>query len=141
MPGDTHVIVLEKNHVAGNIGARGEPLPFAEQRLACAIGGVRLAGNQQLHRVIAMGEEARQPFRVLQQQVGAFVGGEAPGKAQRQPLRMQARAGEFDLRRRGAVHREAAGQVAAYEAEQFATGMLADLPQPAVIDLGQKIVH
>ena len=39
------------------------------------------------------------------------------------------------------MHGQAAGQMAAHEAEQFVARMLADLPQPAVVDLGQQFVH
>ena len=90
VPGDAHVVVLEKDHAAGDVGPGGETLPLGQQRLPGAVGRMRLASHQQLHRAAAVVEDARQPFGVLQQQVGALVTGEATGEAKRQPFRMQA---------------------------------------------------
>ena len=42
------------------------------------------AGDDQLHRALAVGENAEQPLRIVQQQIGTLVGGEAARKAQRQ---------------------------------------------------------
>ena len=47
---------------------------------------MRLAGEDELHRALRIGQEAQQPFRIVQQQVGPLVGGEAARKAQRQRI-------------------------------------------------------
>ncbi len=58
--------------------------PFLNQglpRLVCRMG---LAGDDELHRALRIGQQAQQPRRIVQQQVRSLVGREAARKAQRQ---------------------------------------------------------
>ena len=58
--------------------------PFLNQRLARLVRRMGLAGKDELHRALRIGQQAQQSLRVVQQQVRPFVGREAPRKAQRQ---------------------------------------------------------
>ena len=53
----------------------------ADQVLARPVGRVRLAGEEDLHRALGVGEQLAQAVQVAEQQVGPLVGREAAGEA------------------------------------------------------------
>jgi hypothetical protein len=50
---------------------------------------VRLAGDDELHGTLGIGQQAQQPLGVVQQEVRPLVGRETAGKAQGQRLRIE----------------------------------------------------
>ena len=75
--------------------------PFADHILARLIGRMRLAREHELHGIFLIGENPRQPLRIVQQQVGPFVGGEPTRKAERKCVGIEDRSGflESPMRR------------------------------------------
>ena len=65
-------------------GPSDEVDPFLNQRLSRLVCGMGFAGQDKLHGPIWIGEQAKQPLRVVQQKVRPLVGCKAPRKAQRQ---------------------------------------------------------
>ena len=65
-------------------GLSDEMRPFPNQRLAGLVCRMRLAGDDELHRALAVAQKAKQPLGVMQQQVRSFVGREPARKAQRE---------------------------------------------------------
>ena len=61
----------------------------ADQLLARLVGGVRLAGEQEQDRPLAVGEQAAQAVEVVEEQRGALVGGEAPPEADGEHVRVR----------------------------------------------------
>ena len=64
-----------------------EANPFLDQRLPGFVRRMGLAGDDELHRALRIGQQAKQSLGIMQQQVRPLVGGEAPGKAERQGIR------------------------------------------------------
>src|SRR5258705_161120 len=71
---------------SGEYAAAPAPVP----RL---VGGVRLAGEEEQHRPLAVGEDAAQDVEVVEQQRCPLVRGEAPAEADREDVGL-ARVGE-----------------------------------------------
>ena len=80
-----------------NVGPPEEMNPFPDHVLAGLIRRMRLAGEHELNRMLRIGENPRQPFRIVQQQVGPFVGGEPARKAERQRVGIEDRFGRVDV--------------------------------------------
>ena len=96
--GQVHVVVFEEGHAALELGVTGELIDALEDFLAGIVGGVRLAGEDDLHRPPGIDEEAAQAIEVAEDQVGTLVRGESPRKADRQRGRVEQRAGADHLR-------------------------------------------
>ncbi len=64
---------------------------LADEVLAGRVGGVRLAGEDQLHWAIRIVEQPRQSLRITEDQCRALIGGEAPGEAERQRVGIEQR--------------------------------------------------
>ena len=71
---------------------------LADQFLARCIAGMRLAGEDKLHRHIRLGQQFDQSLRVLKQQVAAFIGRKPSCKTNRQRLRIKDFLGPAQLR-------------------------------------------
>jgi hypothetical protein len=54
-----------------------------------------LAGKEEEHRAIGLADDSAQPFRILEEQGGALVGGEAAGETDGQDIRVIG-IGEFE---------------------------------------------
>src|SRR5208337_3003443 len=97
--GQQHVVVNEEDRVLSNVVTAQEKDPFADHVLAGLIRGMRLARDHELNRIFLIGENPRQPLAIVQQQIRAFVGGEAPRKAERQSVGIEDVPGLFNIRR------------------------------------------
>ena len=71
------------------LGGELDELP--DQVLAALVRGVRLAGDDDLHRPLLVGQQAGEPLRVAQDQRQALVGRDAPREADGQRLGIEAR--------------------------------------------------
>ena len=61
-------------------------LNYRKQVLTRRVCRVRLAGEYQLHRLFAIGQQPQQPLGVMQQEIRSLVGCETPGKTQSQKI-------------------------------------------------------
>ena len=61
---------------------------LADDFLARLVGRVGLAGEQEEHRATGLRDDFAEPRRVLEDQRGAFVGGEAAGETDGQDVRV-----------------------------------------------------
>ncbi len=84
--GDPLAIILHK----GDPPAKARILrgfeDMLEDLLARIVRGVRLACEDDLHRSGVVVDDLLQPVEIMQDQIGAFVGGHAPGEADRQDI-------------------------------------------------------
>src|SRR5271165_819564 len=86
---DLDAIVLQKNDVFRNVGVSGKLDDFADQGLARQISRVSLTGNHDLHRHLAIGEQALQAIDIAEQQRGPLISGKATGKPDGQGVGVQ----------------------------------------------------
>ena len=95
--------------MGARLGLPDEVRPVPNESLSSLVRRMRLAGDDELHRTLGIGQQAKQPRRVVEQQVGPLVGGEAARKAQRQGVGIEEMPGGFDFlgrrARRGQVQR------------------------------------
>ena len=78
-------------------GSADEMNPFLDQALSRQICGMRLAGEHELHRLPRVGQQAQQSGRILQQEIGPLVHGEAAREAERQRIFAEHLSGAFNL--------------------------------------------
>ena len=64
------------------VGPANELDPLLDQGLSRLVGRMGLAGDDELHGPLRIGQQAQQPGGVVQEQVGPLVGREAPREAQ-----------------------------------------------------------
>ena len=79
-PAHLDVVVLEEDELAPELPV-GQREEAPHDLLPLAVGGVRLAGEQELHRPCGVGDDRAQPVEVGHDQEGPLVGGEAAGEA------------------------------------------------------------
>ncbi len=109
--------------------------PVLDHPLAFVVRRVRLAGQDQLHRAQRIREQAAQPLGIVEQQVGALVGGEAAGKAEGQNVRVEHLLGGGNGDRPMAAHRELPAQPAARVGNQSLAAAATHRPQ---LVIGQR---
>ena len=56
--------------------------PLLNKRLPRLVRWMSLAGNDELHRALRIAQQAKQSFRIVQQQVWSFICRETPCKAE-----------------------------------------------------------
>ena len=84
MFGEQQIVVAQKNDMLTSRCVSDEVYPPLEQGLALRVGRMRLACNDELHRVRGVRQQAQQALRIVQQQVRPFVGSKAARESQRQ---------------------------------------------------------
>ena len=132
MLGQLHVVVAEEHDMGAGRGLTDEMHPFLDQgltRLVCRMG---LAGKDELHRVLRVGQQTKQPLRVVQQQVGPFVGRETPREAQCQRIGIKQVLRLTDRFGRRAGGRQLPGQPPASVSDKRLGAGGAQLPEPGV---------
>ena len=72
-----HVVVFHEDHVLPQVRIARKLHDLADEALARLVLGMRLAGDDDLHRHVLVQQDALQPLHVAEQQRGALVGGEA----------------------------------------------------------------
>ena len=77
----------------------GEGVDLVDEVLAVLVGGVGLAGEDDLDRPPRIVHQPLEAFQVTEQERRAFVGGEASGEPDRQGFRVEQRTGGQNLRR------------------------------------------
>ena len=95
--------------MGARFGPPDELHPFLDQGLTRPVRRMRLAGDDELHRALRIGEQAQQSLRIVQQQIGSLVGGEAARKTQRQGVGIEQLFRLVDRLGRRARRRPAAG--------------------------------
>ena len=66
------------------LGPADELHPLLDQGLPGLVSRMGLAGDDELHRTLRIGQQPQQPLRIVQQQVRSLVGGKTTGEAQGQ---------------------------------------------------------
>ena len=136
-PGDPDVVVLEDEHATPELGAARPAEDVLDDALAGPVRGVRLAGEDDLHRPLLVPQEPREPVEVGEQQGRPLVGREPTREADGQDRRVEHRLELLERRRRLAVARELAAQPAAGEDRELQLLALVGLPQLVRRDLGR----
>ncbi len=84
--GQMHIVVAEEDRARTCFGAADKLHPVPDHILAGLIRRMRLAGNDELHGTLWIIQQAQQALRIMQQQIGALIGGKAPRKAHGQNM-------------------------------------------------------
>ena len=127
-----HVVVGQEHDPVPDPRVVGEPHHLLDQLLAAVVGGVRLAGDHDLHRPLRVEQQLGQPLRVAQHQRQPLVGRHPAGEADRQHVLVQRRRRSRSARprrRRAGARRRAAAAGPRPPAGPRSTA--ADLPDPA----------
>ncbi len=88
--GHPHVVVLEHEDSAAELLRARQLEDVLDHLLPGPIGRVRLPGDDDLHRLVGVREDARHAVLVAEEQVRSLVGGEAPREADDQRVRVEA---------------------------------------------------
>ena len=79
------------SHSTGKPGAERSLVDAMQVMLACVVGGVGLSGKDELHRAFGGVQNAAEPLRVAEDQLGTFVTGEASCETDRKRIRVEQR--------------------------------------------------
>ena len=139
--GEGHVVVAEEDHARVHLRTAGKAGDGLHQGLAHLVLGVGLARHHQLHRPVGVVEEADEALRVGEEQVGAFVFGEAAGETEGEDVGVEDLGEGVDALRRFALDGQLPPQALAYVAHQADTRAGAQVPQVFVADLGDVPPH
>ncbi len=118
--------------MGAGLGSANEAYPFLNQRLTCLVRWVGLARNDDLHRAFGIGQQAKQPLRVMQQQVRSLVSREAPCKAERQRVGIKQALRRVNRLGQRAGSRQFPGQPFASVFNERLTGRGAESPETGV---------
>ena len=132
--GDPHVVVLEDEHPAAELGRARPGEDVLDHPLAGPVGRMGLAGEHDLDRPLLVPQQPGQPVHVAEQQAGPLVGREPAGEADRQDVRVERRLELLEDRRRLAVAGELVAQPAPGEDRQLELLALVGAPQLGVGD-------
>ncbi len=86
---DFHVVVFDEDDVLPEVGIARELHDLADEGFARLIFRMRLAGDDDLHRALAIAENFLQALHIAEQQRGAFIGGEAAREADGERVRIE----------------------------------------------------
>ena len=89
--GQPHAVVAQEHNVEAGPWLPDELYSFLNQGLPCLVCGMGLTDPDELHQALRVCEHATEALWLLQQESGSLVGGEAPGKAERQRVRSKER--------------------------------------------------
>jgi len=116
--GDFHVVVFQEDQVVAAFLGGAELHQLLDDFFAFVVLGVGLAGEDELDGPRRVVDDFDHPLLVLQEHVGAFVGGEASGEADGQGLGIEDLFGELQFAAFGAPGDELVVQAAADEVHQ-----------------------
>jgi len=102
---------------------------------------MRLAGDDDLHGSLPIGEQPGQAFRIVQQQVRTFVGSETAREAQRQDIGLQGIARSVDVALDAGFRRHLPQQAATRVCDEIAPRFAAHLPDLQVRCLRDVLAH
>ena len=115
--------------------------PFLNQGLPRLVRRMGLAGDDELHRALRIGQQAKQSLRVVQQQVRSLVGREAARKAQRQRVGIKEMLRLVNRLGRRAGGGQLPGQSFAGVFNKRLAGGGAKLPEPGVGDAANVLLQ
>ena len=130
--GQAHIVIAEKDNMRAHQWLADEADPFMNQGSPGLVFRMRLAGDNQLHRAIRVGQQTQQTGRIVQQQIGPFITGEAAGKTECQCLGVKHLPRSLDLFGQGTTSRQLPGQALAGVINQRRARSSAELPQPLI---------
>ena len=139
--GQPHVVVAEEDHMLARIRAPDKLYPSPYESLPILVRGMSLPGKDQLHGMLGIGQQAKQPLGVVQQHVRPLVGREPPRKAQRQSIGIQQMFRPVNFLLRGAGGSQLPGRSFAGVFNKSLPGGGAKLPEPGVRDAANVLVQ
>ena len=140
--GHGDVVVLDERDAVADGRIAGEAHDLGDHLLAEIVGGVGLAGEDQLERPLLVEEQGPQPIGLGQQQRRPLVGGEAPGEADDQEARVEDVVGPGRVADRHAAVLQRLAQPLPHEADQGVAALVAGSPQlvvAGVVDAGPLV--
>ena len=88
-----HVVVTEEDHTAADLRMFDKVVPLLDQCLSGQILRMSFPGENQLQRTLLIGKERNQPFRIVQEKIGALIGGKSARKSHGQHIFIKDAAG------------------------------------------------
>lgn len=85
-------------------------------------------------------DQIEQALWIMQQQVGAFVGGEAAGKTQGQNIGVEPLLTRVDLLQRCSMNRSLTSQMITAIVQQCTPGPAADIPEVLITEAAQRLL-
>ena len=76
-----HVVVVEEDNLADKLGTLADFVNLLDEALACAISGVSLTGEEELHGIVGVVDNLGQTVEVGEEEVRTLVGGKTTGEA------------------------------------------------------------
>ncbi|MGQ3366541.1 hypothetical protein, partial [Rhizobium oryzihabitans] len=117
----------------------GERHDLADQLLALVVGGVRLAGEDELDATVVVREQRTQPVGLAEQQCGALVGGHAAREADGERVRVERVVDPGELRRGPPLGQAVVTQPVAHVVDHADLGGQVRLPQLVGLDPGHGL--
>jgi hypothetical protein len=131
------VVVLDEEDLADELARARDRHDLLEDLLPVAVVGVRLAGEDDAHRALLVGQDVREPRQVAQEQLGALVGRETPREAHPQRVLLEAVEHAVQHGRAVVALEEARLEAALHRVEHAPLAVLLDAPQLLRLDLGR----
>ena len=113
------VVVVDEGDAPAELRIKRLTIHALEMMLADLVGGMRFAGEDDLHGPSGRIENPREALGVLEDQVRPFVPGEPAREPDRQGVGLEQRAGGDDARRADALFGPALARAVAHEGEQI----------------------
>ena len=126
------VVVVHERHPPGEQRIERSPVHPLQVMFAHVVGWMRLAREDDLNRAPRAIQDAGEPLGVVKDELRPLVTGEAAGKADRQRVGFEQRAGGDDARSADVLVRPALTRPLAHEGEEVALERPADSPQLVV---------
>ena len=133
------VVVLQEYNMGAYIWSLDEVRPSAHELLALPIPWMRLAGHDELNGSRGAGEQTRQTFPVVQQQVRAFVFRETTREAESQGVRIEHVLRLGDGFCAGAAMSQLSRQSSARVADEISALLVAYRPQSFIAQTGDGL--
>ncbi|GAA2779679.1 hypothetical protein GCM10019017_25680 [Streptomyces showdoensis] len=114
----------------------GEADQFLDEPLPAVVGGVRLAGDDQLHGAFGVEQQGPEPVLVAQHQGEPLVRGDPAGEADGEDLGVEDGVGPAEFGGRGAALPPGGPYPAAHVGDEPLAEGAAELPQGAVVGVG-----
>ena len=126
--GEGDIITRDEDDAAQETVLLGDLDDLFDEVLAHAVGRVRLAGEDELHRALGVVDDGVELVEVAEQQRGTLVGREAAGESDGQHVLAQTLLDRDHLARRVVRAQDRIGEAFADGADQFLLEGLADVP-------------
>ena len=136
-----HAVVFNERDASFEARVTRELINVLQHLLARIVGGVRLAGKNDLHRTGAVRHEGTQPFDVIENQIGALVGRKPSCKSNRECMRIEQRTRADQLCRIERAFGEGAARFFAHATHECVFETLVGEPERFVVHRQHLLPH